>query len=965
MTSRFHRHRARLLRGLISLGLLAAIVGFNGVVLVHADAYAGNGLSFNTLDQYARFNNDPSLNAATSIRTLEAWVKFHSFAGQQQVVARACGTSGMEISMNFGELNVYVQGVGSSSPVIYDTVNMQTERWYHLAATHSGPGSVVTLYVDGVPVATGTAAATAIRDSSEDPDSFCQGDPANHELRIGSWGGGGQFLNGIVDEVRVWNTTRTGDEIRRNLYRELTGGETGLVAYYPLNETVGLTVPDRSTTVKSITLTGGGSGYTSIPTIALSGGGGTGAAASVANMRVNGATLNAAGSGYAVNNVLTVTGGTFSSAATITVTAVNGSGGVTAFTLGDRGIYTALPSNPVNVTGGAGTGARFNLYWAVRAVQLTAAGSGYTSAPTVNFSSGAAAATTNVRNHGTLYDLGLTGAATWVTSGAIYGPRHALDFDGTNDYVSGSSPLSVIGPASNVTLMAWIKPDVTGTRNILSLSPLSSNEVVELRLNSVNQLEYGRNPAAWQSVTSTASIPTGVWTHVAAVQTGASVQLYLNGVPDGSGSLGNATNITNLYLGSRRYLGSNDQFFNGQLDEVRLWNTARTAVQVQEDMARSLDGNEAGLIGYYRMDYGTAGGGNAALTTLYDITTGNNDGTLVNFALTGASSNWVESAAFNIWSGTINAVWSNGGNWSRAAAPVSTDNVYIGGYPNGNAPTLASGITVNHLVIGSGGALSISGANALTVNGNLVNNGSLTANNSLITFAGGGTHHLVFNSPLAFNDLTVDSGNTVNEVVAADNATIDGVLTNNGLIRKTQSIAATGAHTFGLTGVAVNVDTLANLSQLTVERTDANHPNAAVAPLLTGRYWRITRALSGGTTEGQLDLTLPYGAAGINTKACRWIDGSSSPGFDCGQASDNTYVPNLSVTRHNYPTADWAAQGANFDLWTVGSSVGPNAVTLNGLRATSADQSAAGWLAPLIVLGLGGAVALVRRRRSA
>jgi hypothetical protein len=112
-------------------------------------------------------------------------------------------------------------------------------------------------------------------------------------------------------------------------------------------------------------------------------------------------------------------------------------------------------------------------------------------------------------------------------------------------------------------------------------------------------------------------------------------------------------------------------------------------------------------------------------------------------------------------------------------------------------------------------------------------------------------------------------------------------------------------------------------------------------------------------------LTLPYDAAGINTKACRWINGSSSPGFDCGQASDNTYVPNLSVTRHNYSTADWAAQGANFDLWTAGSSVGPNAVTLHELRATSADQSAGGWPALLAVLGCGGALLLARRRRSA
>jgi hypothetical protein len=967
MKPRFNLYVSRFMRGILICAMLVGLYAVTSTAPVQADAHAGNALKFNAQQQYAHFGNDPSLNAATSIRTMEAWVKFHNLSPliQQEIVSKSCGTSGMEISMNFGVLNVYVSGVGGS-PVSYPLSNLQTEKWYHLAAAHNGPGSTITLYIDGVSVATGTA-ATIIHDSSEDTSAWCTSDPYHHEMRVASWGGGGQFLNGEVDEVRIWNTTRTGEQIRTNMYKELTGGETGLVAYYPMNETSGTTVPDSSTTVKSLPVTDGGSGYLTIPSVTVSGGDGSGAAGAVASMRVNSVTsIGNGGAGYAVNDVLTATGGTFSAPAVFTVTGVT-AGVITSVVISDTGAYSALSANPVSVSGGSGTGAAFNLDWAVRSLQLTAAGSGYINTPpTVTFSSGNAAATANIHNDGTLYvPPSPLYPATWVTSGAFYGPRHALDFDGVNDYVSATSPVTVISPSTNLTFMAWVRPNATGLQDILSLGSPNSTEVAELRLNNLNQLEYGRNPTTWQSVTSANSIGTGSWTHVAVVQAGADVQLYINGVLEASSSINSTTNFINLYLGARRYSGADDQFFNGQLDEVSVWNTALSAAQVQDYMNRSLAGDETGLVSYYRMDYGAANGNNSAFTTLYDITANGNNGTLNNFALNGTTSNWVDSAAFNTWEGTEDTDWTNAGNWSRGVVPTATDNLLIASYTGGNSPVITSTVAANHVVIGTGGVLTIGGANALTVNGNWISNGSLTANNSLVIFGGGVTHNLVLNNATTFNDLTVNNGDVLNEVVSADNAMVGGTLTNNGIIRKAQAITASGARTFGLTGVAVNVDTLGNLSQLTIDRVDANHPDAGSnTAMQTGRYWRITRALSGGATEGQLNITLPYAAAGTNSKACRWVNGSGA-GFDCGQASDNTVVANTSVTRLNYATADWAAQGTNFDLWTVGSSVNPTAVRVNELQATASGQMAYGWLGMVLLIGGGSAWLLGLRRRQA
>ena len=71
--------------------------------------------------------------------------------------------------------------------------------------------------------------------------------------------------------------------------------------------------------------------------------------------------VNAAGTGYVAGNTLTVVGGLGQIDTELTVSTVNGSGGVTGVTISNAGQYTETPTNPVSVTGGAGSAATFNL----------------------------------------------------------------------------------------------------------------------------------------------------------------------------------------------------------------------------------------------------------------------------------------------------------------------------------------------------------------------------------------------------------------------------------------------------------------------------------------------------------------------------------------------------------------------------------------------------------------------------
>jgi len=89
--------------------------------------------------------------------------------------------------------------------------------------------------------------------------------------------------------------------------------------------------------------------------------------------RIVEATIVDEGSSYANGNVLTVSGGTSSTPATLTILGagagpggadgVDGSGGVVYFSISEPGVYSVLPANPVSVTGGAGSAATFNLVW--------------------------------------------------------------------------------------------------------------------------------------------------------------------------------------------------------------------------------------------------------------------------------------------------------------------------------------------------------------------------------------------------------------------------------------------------------------------------------------------------------------------------------------------------------------------------------------------------------------------------
>jgi Concanavalin A-like lectin/glucanases superfamily/Secretion system C-terminal sorting domain len=220
--------------------------------------------------------------------------------------------------------------------------------------------------------------------------------------------------------------------------------------------------------------------------------------------------------------------------------------------------------------------------------------------------------------------------------------QNALNFDGTNDLVQ--TTFSGVVGAANRTFEAWVYVD--------PLAPASNLCIMDYGLNAVGSrntfsVSGGRGLSFISGGTNAnigsaaGVVPVGQWVHVAFVLNNGTGFLYVNGIQVGTGSLTTVNTPSgnqNLKIG-QRVLGGSIRF-QGSIDEVRVWNVARTAQEIQGDTARELCLVPTGLVAYYRFNQGVAGGTNTGLDSLIEDVAGNN-GTLTGFALSGSTSNWI------------------------------------------------------------------------------------------------------------------------------------------------------------------------------------------------------------------------------------------------------------------------------------------------------------------------------------
>jgi surface protein len=260
----------------------------------------------------------------------------------------------------------------------------------------------------------------------------------------------------------------------------------------------------------------------------------------------------------------------------------------------------------------------------------------------------------------------LTGAVTTgsTISQAITTPSPVLLFDGVNDAVDLGIPAWSYSTQfrSTMTIECWFKTTDTNNQKLGEfVSRWDTGGMFLLGMTSTGEITSWITNASgsFASINTTTTYKDTLWHHVAVTYNSITgvLSMYIDGVfmnnstnsayPTTSsyGLLSNNT-TTRLIIGSDAAGTSsnwvNDRQFRGSIAEVRVWNVVRTPTEILNNYKIQLNGNEPGLVSYNKLDQGVANGNNSGITTATNnMLSGGNTGTLLNFALSGTTSNWV------------------------------------------------------------------------------------------------------------------------------------------------------------------------------------------------------------------------------------------------------------------------------------------------------------------------------------
>jgi len=180
----------------------------------------GNACEFDGSNDYIELNNGASLQPTDAI-TIEAWFKRIGSSGLTRIVdtSETAGAqfSGYRLGVSGSSLSIIVGFGGSSRLFITDDVGITDNIWTHLVITYDG--SQLKAYKDGQLVGTPQSNTSAI-------DYTGVG-----TTKIGTIGfdASGQFFNGTIDEVRLYDRALSQEEIRTHYLRGTGSGASGAI----------------------------------------------------------------------------------------------------------------------------------------------------------------------------------------------------------------------------------------------------------------------------------------------------------------------------------------------------------------------------------------------------------------------------------------------------------------------------------------------------------------------------------------------------------------------------------------------------------------------------------------------------------------------------------------------------------------------------------------------------------------
>jgi hypothetical protein len=205
----------------------------------------GYALSLNGSSQYVDCGNPAGFNNLTAI-TLEAWIyptNFLDAAHKNTIIGKDYWGAGNNegFAFRYGSGNRTLSFVVSNGTTGWNEVTainaLTLNTWQHVAATYNG--SAMKIYVNGIQVG-------SLNRTGAIP-------PSARDLLIGQCPAAARYMNGSIDEVRIWNIARSAQDISNDRYTELPP-QSNLVAYYRMTNGNGSLLSDNSGNGNTATL---------------------------------------------------------------------------------------------------------------------------------------------------------------------------------------------------------------------------------------------------------------------------------------------------------------------------------------------------------------------------------------------------------------------------------------------------------------------------------------------------------------------------------------------------------------------------------------------------------------------------------------------------------------------------------------------------------------------------------------
>ena len=220
-----------------------------------------------------------------------------------------------------------------------------------------------------------------------------------------------------------------------------------------------------------------------------------------------------------------------------------------------------------------------------------------------------------------------------------------LHFDKVDDYVEVPNASGYIANSNQITFAGWFYHDALSYgQGLMSIRGGGSGtgEMYMIQLNNgVVECRLITTAGFHEVVAPAFSVVPQVWQHWAWVYDGTAVKLYVDGILKGSTAASGTITATNKpFTIGKCLLGGFNFVFGGRADEVSMWSKALTQQEIQGMMDDELTGLEDGLELYYKFNQGVPDSDNTSISQLNSETGSDRNGNLLNFALTGTTSNF-------------------------------------------------------------------------------------------------------------------------------------------------------------------------------------------------------------------------------------------------------------------------------------------------------------------------------------